>query len=94
MKEIYKYTLQTCDQELTVKHKSRLLSLQVQNDEVVMWCLVDPNEKDDTIKIQVFGTGWVVENDTELGHIGTVQLNGLAWHYFYDKKGFFFSHEQ
>lgn len=87
MKVIYKYPFPISDKVIVrLPYNSRVLTVQIQDREAVLWAIVDADEKsfgDRTF--YVFGTGnpmpgYVVEH---LKHLTTIQQNnGLVWHIF------------
>lgn len=64
------------------------LALQAQGDIPCLWALVSPDAPKTKLRIIMRGTGWV-DDDRELDlalkyrHLGTVQLGGFVWHYFW-----------
>ncbi|MCK9369278.1 hypothetical protein M0R04_05005 [Candidatus Dojkabacteria bacterium] len=85
MKKIYKYKLEITDnQKVTLPVDSDFLSCQMQNGELCMWVLVNPNEKETfTAEILVIGTGNPIKEDLDnYGHMATVQDGSLVWHVF------------
>lgn len=84
-KTIWKYSIATTDyQELTLPNGANILTVQVQGGIPCLWALVDPEEQNSRVKIRIFGTGHVIEDQDELKYIGTYQLNGggLVFHVF------------
>lgn len=80
--KIYKYPLAITNAQLMyLPEDHKILSVQVQDGQVMMWALVDDERYSDTkYLIEFFGTGHEV--DTEGTFIGTVQLSGFVWHVF------------
>ncbi len=87
MKAIWKYPVPVQD-EFTVEMPSgaEVLSVQVQETQVCMWVLVDPNDVDDAkVKriFRIYGTGHPIpENISREQFIGTWQHPGLVFHLF------------
>lgn len=82
MKVIFKYTLAAIGtQSVEMPVGSQILSLDVQNNQVQLWAMVDPNEREkENIKIEMMGTGHAFTIPDEfLKFIGTVQLSGGKW---------------
>jgi hypothetical protein len=71
---IYKYPLPTIRSKVQMPQGARVLSVQVQRNELVLWALCDP----DAPKVErVFRAVMTGEPMMEHGHyIATVQLNG------------------
>lgn len=88
MKSIYKYKLEIVDrQEIQTFKFCSVLSVDVQNDDIFIWLMVDKNESKQKISINIFGTGMEIHDNFYVGHehntfVGTVQLNGFVWHIF------------
>lgn len=88
---IYKYALEIeREQTIEIYEYADLLTLQVQNFEIpTLWAIVDTSQKEITVTIHMFGTGWIIDlpafNGYHYKHIGTVQIDGLVWHYFLEK---------
>lgn len=81
---IYKYPLELKElQILDMYEQSEIIGVQIQDNEIVMWALVD-NEKDMIeCAIKLYGTGHTIrDNINDLSFIGTVQLNSYVWHLF------------
>lgn len=81
--KIWKYELELTDiQFIKVPYKSQILSVQVQNDILCMWAIVDDYDIDVVnIKINIVGTRNPIENNLGV-FIDTVQNNGFVWHVF------------
>lgn len=84
---IYKYPIEITDtQNLELPIGCRILTAQLQNDNLWLWVLVDTNAPifiDKTIRI--FGTGNPIEPTRNLGnlqYLSTVQMNILVFHIF------------
>lgn len=59
------------------------LTLQLQNDNICLWSLVDPDSVPEIRVFQVVGTGWELPNEVgDVNYIGTVQKNRFVWHVF------------
>lgn len=85
MKTIYKYKLQfTGEQDVFFPDGADILSLQVQNDEVVLWAVIDTDASSIPAKIRMFGTGEIIPDSLMLKHIGTVQIGSFVRHFFLD----------
>ena len=85
-KVVYKYKLQITKviQEVVLPLGAQILCIKMQNDELCMWALVDPDQTcDEVIKIRCAGTGHMIEEDVEY-YIDTVMLldGELVFHFF------------
>lgn len=87
MTTIYKYKLKVTNrQTLVLPVRSQLLSFQVQDGGLVLWALVDTEEKSTwEHTFCIYGTGHEVMDPNKLSYIGTAQLEGLVWHLFEKK---------
>lgn len=84
MKTIYKYQLQTTDEQVIELPKYyQILSVQIQNGVPCMWVLVDPENEPDSTKIRIYGTGHQFDLKA-WKFIDTYQLQGgaLVFHVF------------
>lgn len=85
MRTIWKYPLQSTDvQSIGLPEGAKILTVQVQQDEVCMWACVNPNKQLEPRTIHIYGTGYDVQNSEQLKYISTFQLhNGnLVFHAF------------
>jgi hypothetical protein len=91
MKAIWKYTLETTDkQEIKIPIDFVPLSVQSQHDQPVLWCLVDPDNKMESVTINTISTGMLFQEIGNLGEfIGTCQLfDGIfVGHIFVTRNG-------
>ena len=85
MKTIYKYELETSDeQEIEMPLFSEIICLQLQNDKPYIWVKIDTEFTNHKFKFRTFGTGQPIEPEFNGTYIGTYQLlNGkLVFHVF------------
>lgn len=86
MKKVYKYELDFEQKNKTtvfIPTDSKILKIGLQGDDLFLWALVDTlNEKVEEIKIEIYGTGWEIENAEQLEHLMTYHQNGHVWHVF------------
>lgn len=80
MKTIYKYALSP-DGRIVLPIDAKILSIQSQNGEPVLWALVDPSNNNVLRKLRVYGTGHTCGSLAEK-FIATVQLGELVFHFF------------
>ena len=76
MKTIYKYVLQK------MPKGARILDIQNQNNEIVMWALVDSDLSDEPRYFEIYGTGEELPLGIIRKYIGTVQVGYLVCHIF------------
>jgi len=81
-------------QLVKMPEKSEIMDIQMQNGNLVMWALVDPESKNIEVKINMYETGWEInDNTTETGwvindnttkdeYLATVQDGEFVWHFF------------
>jgi hypothetical protein len=76
MKTIYKYTLDKDHNTiLTMPKGAVVLTVDIQNEEICIWAKVDTNVETEERHFKMYGTGHeVLDNDTDLSYVGTVQL--------------------
>lgn len=84
-KVVYKYKLQITKviQEVVLPLGAQILCIKMQNDELCMWALVDPDQTyNEVVKIRCAGTGHEITEDVE--YIDTVVLldGELVFHFF------------
>lgn len=84
-KAVYKYKLQITKviQEVVLPLGAQILCIKMQNDELCMWALVDPDQTyNEVVKIRCAGTGHEITEDVE--YIDTVMLldGELVFHFF------------
>lgn len=84
-KAVYKYKLQITKviQEVVLPLGAQILCIKMQNDELCMWALVDPDQTyNEVVKIRCAGTGHEIIEDVE--YIDTVMLldGELVFHFF------------
>lgn len=86
MKTIWKYSLlPTTGQNLSLPFGAEILSVKEQNENIVLYALVDPNEEGKTNRmVLIFGTGHEISNIKGFQFIDTVKLQGgaLMFHVF------------
>lgn len=86
MKTIYKYPLKIQDkQTVSIPMGAQILSVQVQDEVVCLWALVDPELPKKEFEFQMLGTGHDASHiNANYLHIGTVQLDdgNLVFHVF------------
>lgn len=81
---VWKYPLKVNDHQLVAMPVgARPLCVQLQQGVPMLWALVDPEGEIKNRNVYMLGTGaGSLENPDDYKHIGTVQMDGLVWHYF------------
>jgi len=84
MLTIYKYPIKIADfQTIDLHRHARILSVQIQDDQPMLWALVDPSLGLVTRYFQTVGTGNSVAGVLYWStHIATFQLPPFVWHLF------------
>jgi hypothetical protein len=79
MKTIWKFPLLVSDVNvLEMPKDATILSVQAQDDEPMLWALIEPEGPKTSRVVLTFGTGHRVD-DSPLRFIGTYQLRGGAF---------------
>lgn len=83
--QIWKYALGIEPHQLIKMPKgARPLCVQVQNGVPTLWAFVDTDGDQVQHTVYMLGTGaGEMEDVDNYKHLGTVQLDGLVWHYFW-----------
>lgn len=82
MLTVHKFPLPGTSNKVVLDHSAKILDVQYQGDQLVMWALVDPERSAIERTFEVFGTGWDLP-PAKWTYIATVQAhNGLVWHIF------------
>lgn len=87
-KTIWKFTLDLVDeQQVSLPKDAEILSVQVQNGNICLWALVDPEAEKETRYFEIFRTGHLIYCDMRIERkfIGTVQISyesKLVFHVF------------
>lgn len=85
MKTIYKYPIEITDEQvIEMPSGANILNVQMQNDTVNIWAMVDPKEYAVPVKLRIIGTGNSIPPGLALRYIGTVQAARFVWHVFID----------
>ena len=86
MRKIFKYPLQITDfQTIEVKSPAILLSVAEQNNQIMMYAIVDDLEYGIPVDVRIIGTGLPIKEDIEnYKFLGTVKLEDgrLMFHVF------------
>ena len=93
MKKIFKYPLDFGQKSatdprpytasVTLPIGSKALKVDDQLDVVTLWAMVDPDEqRTETREFVLFGTGWPIPDNVQLGDYWTVYQGMFVWHIF------------
>ena len=82
MKKIYRYSFDGA-RFITYDHIEKFLDVQIRDDLITVWAIVDLNADPQLWEIYTFGTGWPT-SEFPGEYIGTVQerSTGYVWHVF------------
>lgn len=83
---IWKFPLEVTDEQIIeMPMPGQSLSVQIQDGIPCLWALVNPGSPRCRVRVQTFGTGNPIDEDSPLGQfVGTYQLQGgsLVFHVF------------
>ena len=86
VKKIYKYPLDATSVEQTIQmpYDAEILDVQIQNGNLFLWAVVDPDKDNLMRKFCIFGTGWTLPYrfSNRFKHLKTVQDGAFVWHVF------------
>lgn len=86
MSVIWRYSLRLVnEQEIDLPGHVSPLSVQIQNDEIVLWAIVNPGSQKYHRKVFIVGTGHALPDvvlHPYTKYVGTVQQGALVWHVF------------
>ena len=86
MKIILKYELRLVDlQSVPIPCGAEVLHVGVQNGDIYVWCLCDPQQKNVPMKFFIYGTGHDIK-EPDIKHVGTVFQRSFVWHIFMENK--------
>lgn len=84
MNVIWKYPLaQAQFQSVALPARARVLSVQWQDGQLILWAMHDKAQQDDLRERQIIivGTGQDF-HATDLAYVGTIQAGDFVWHVF------------
>lgn len=88
MKTIWKFPLDVGDNLLEVPGNPQWLDVQVQDNVIMVWAVVDTAQPMKGHRIDIHGTGTAQAPSREEGtYLGTVQRNVCVWHVFHMWRG-------
>ena len=77
MKTIWKFPLKMVEnQSVEMPSDAKILSVQIQFEEPMMWCLVEPDKPKIFREIRIIGTGNEIERQFEGIYIDTIKVSG------------------
>lgn len=81
---VWKYPLAlTQVQYLNLPEDFKILDIQMQREEIVLWALVNPHKNKTQVTISMFGTGHEeIPVSLRDSYIATVQDGSLVWNFF------------
>lgn len=82
---IFKYEIPITDEIISIElsENSGLCDINVQDDKIYMWCIVDIHAPIFKQYFKIFGTGHQIIDCENLIFLKTVHMpNGLVWHIF------------
>lgn len=83
MVSIYKYPLEYGRNIIEMPRTQEVLSIGVQGETIMVWALVEPDEKIEKVEILLAGTGQLLKEEMDcLVYLGTVQQGPFVWHGF------------
>lgn len=81
-KTIWKFSINDYDNQVFMPEGAKILSVQIQNGEAVLWALVDPDALKRNRMFRVFATGENVFTPEKWNYIGTFQKGWFVGHVF------------
>ena len=83
MKRIFKYELEIIEEQtIDLPLSPIFISVMAQEDQVVLYALVDDEKETRPNVIRIVGTGNPFMDYDECVYLGTVQQYGYVWHIF------------
>ena len=83
MKKIFKYVLLHVGgpQSEHIHKGYKVLSIQIQDRAICMWCEVNPDEPTEEFHYEIVGTGWEIEPSPRV-YLATFQTGSFVWHVY------------
>ena len=75
MNVIYKYVLKNDRTVLDLPKGAKVLTAQMQDEDVCLWVMVDPKRENETRIFNMYGTGHTIINPEQLVYVATVQMH-------------------
>lgn len=85
LKSVWKFPLHVTGepQSVMMPNGSKVLSVQLQAEQICVWALVNPQEPTEERLFFIMGTGHPFGDTGDLLHfVGTIQMGPLVWHVF------------
>lgn len=84
---VYKYWIaRAATTNIVAPEGWKPLTVQIQDDNLYIWALVDTSQKTQSYRICVYGTGHEITDSFAKVYLGTVQDSELVWHVFQDMR--------
>lgn len=81
MKTIWKFPIEWSVSNVSIPEGAQILDVQVQNEQIMMWALVEDQNFLESRVFKVYGTGHAVD-DPNIKYLATVQHHSFVWHIF------------
>ena len=82
---IYKEPIPDSTARIELPKGARIIAAQKQDGVPTIWFECDPKAEKEKRTFRIFGTGWPVQADWPLVHLGTYQDGLLVWHIYEEK---------
>jgi len=82
--KIWKYPLEKARTQLVrMPSKSEIMDIQMQNGELTLWVMADPETETIEVRINTYGTGYETnEKSFKDVYLATIQNGEYVWHFF------------
>lgn len=84
MKSIWKFQLEDGVTKIEAPIV-KFLTVQLQSGIPCVWAIVDTDRRAKKFNVSLVGTGWEMEALNPDKYIGTIQIGGFVWHYFWEE---------
>ena len=87
MRAIWKYPIGLSIEPVvhSMPEGAQILTVQVQQDVITLWAMVDPDQPRTDRRFVVWGTGHRHSDAEKLTYIGSVQMGPFVWHIFEER---------
>ena len=84
MRRILNYNLGTNGDVITIEGQlAKILKVDLQNGRPVLWAEVDDEAELCRLNVAAIGTCWDLEAGFFANYIGSVEVDGGVWHYYW-----------
>lgn len=82
---VWKYEFEAIDapQPRKIPVGASIVQVSAQHDKICFWALVNLNNRTETRKFKVHGTGYPIASTEK--YLGTAHINPFVWHLFEEK---------